>query len=209
MTSYPGSHRFHHYCVSYLLSCLDPGNLRLSQFNLCPCLTGHYRPPILKRYIQAVECGRGELASTTLGTSLSKAHLRFSDAHLATDTALLVAGYSQSCILTIYHYHTIVYLAWMSSSIHLLTLVVSRGYFRSQKTVLQLGLIGMTVLFVLLCVAICLAGSPAWPVALGVIGPAELYLDSSVSCSWREGNFQNITPDAYLALTLVTSAWGS
>jgi hypothetical protein len=45
----------------------------------------------------------------------------FSDAHLATGMALLIAGFTQLCRLTIYHFHTLFYLAWMAFSIYLLT----------------------------------------------------------------------------------------
>lgn len=124
--------------------------------------------------------------------------------------ALLLAGCSQSCTLTIYHFHTVVYLAWTCSSNHLLTLIVSRSYFGSRRTMLQWRVVGMTVLFVLPCVAICLADSSAWP-ASGACRPEgpqdsarrQLYFDSPVSCSWLSGNLDTMTPATYLALALV------
>ena len=131
--------------------------------------------------------------------------MRFSDVHLATGLTLLIAAYTQSHRLTIYHFHAIVYLAWTSSSIHLLTLIICRDDLRQKPSILYWRLFGMGAVFIMLCVAICLCGSPHWPNSR-YIGYGIFFFDAPVACTWRYGNFNHLSPDTSLAPALL--CWG-
>lgn len=94
---------------------------------------------------------------------LQKVLLTSNDAHLLTGLVILIADFSQACSITLYHYHAVVYLAWTSSSVHMVTLTISRFYLRSKKCVLIIRLMFMSILFVLLFIALCFTASPNWP----------------------------------------------
>lgn len=82
-----------------------------------------------------------------------------SDQQILTGISILTAGYAKRCTINIYHWQVVVYLAWMSSGTHLITLSVLREYLR-EKSILRLSRVaGMFILFVMLFIAIVPTGS--------------------------------------------------
>lgn len=131
---------------------------------------------------------------------LQKVLLALSDGHLLTGLAILIAGFSQACSITIYHYHAVVYLAWTSSSVHLVTLTISRFYLRNNKPVLIARLFFITVLFVLLFLALCLTASTTWPTSID----AKYTFDQSAICTWTDGNLDKWRGDTVFALIILS-----
>ncbi|KAI9701401.1 MAG: hypothetical protein M1820_006492 [Bogoriella megaspora] len=83
----------------------------------------------------------------------------FSDQQIITGIAILVAGWSKLLgdkkgNLSAYHFHTIIYLAWMSSNVHLSTLTLLRDPLRGSTFVRWWRLVGMGVLFLGLFIAL-------------------------------------------------------
>lgn len=71
-----------------------------------------------------------------------------------TGISILTTGYAKIYTISVYHLQIVIYLAWMSSGTHLITLSVLRKYFR-EKSMLRISRVaGMTILFVMLFVAI-------------------------------------------------------
>ena len=80
---------------------------------------------------------------------LKKFVLALSDQQLVTGLAILTAGYTNRCTLTIFHFNIIASLAWFSSTTHLSTLAVLRVYLmdrprvRDWRVVAMLSLLGL------------------------------------------------------------------
>lgn len=82
-----------------------------------------------------------------------------SDQQILTGVSILTAGYAKRCSINVYHWQVVVYLAWMSSGTHLITLWVLRDYLR-EKSILRLSRVaGMFILFLMLFIAIAPTGS--------------------------------------------------
>lgn len=87
--------------------------------------------------------------------------MSLSDQQLVTGLAILVAGYYEmmNSYLDSYHWEIVVYLAWMSSSVHIASLTVLRDVFNRNPTLRNLRVAGMLILLALLSVA-------TWPTRL-------------------------------------------
>lgn len=131
---------------------------------------------------------------------LQKVLPTLSDAHLLTELAILIAGFSQACSITLYHYHAVVYLAWTSSSVHMVTLTISRFYLRSKKFVLVVRLVFMSILFMLLFVALCFTASPNWPTS-SVDG---FTFDAHAACTLQDREWSYWRSDTIFALILIS-----
>ena len=150
-------------------------------------------------------CNSSQYA-TTARVVLPQADAAFSDIHLATGAAILIAGYSQVCSLTIYHYHAVVYLAWISSTVHLLTLLICRKHLQRRSHVLRWRLIMMIINLILSVVAIALTGSKMWPSTVEASGYS---FDAPISCTWYFGNLESLTFNAAIPMILVISGFNA
>lgn len=98
---------------------------------------------------------RGPQRTAKLGEALQKALLSFSDLQIITGFSILVSGYSQlKCGLSVYHWVTVVNLAWFSTLTHLTTLTSLRKYFQTRPAFRLWRLIGMGVTIVMLGAAL-------------------------------------------------------
>ncbi len=95
--------------------------------------------------------------------------------------AVLIAGFLQLCRISVYHFHFVVYLAWMASGTHMTTLTLLRTYLRRHRPVLRWRVMAMTAMFIMLFVALALTSSRVWP---GAYGP-RLFFNSPVRCAWK------------------------
>lgn len=132
--------------------------------------------------------------------------LSFSDAHLVTGFAILLAGYSQACSITIYHFYIITYLGWISSAVHMMTLTISRAYLRRHRAVLHWRLGAMCTLFILLFIALAFTGSSPSPIN-SEYQMFRFDFDTSVVCSWVDGNLNYWEPDTVLSVCLLSAGF--
>jgi hypothetical protein len=105
--------------------------------------------------------------------------LSFSDQQLVTGLAILVAGYCEMLNnnLSLYHWNIVVYLAWMSSAVHIASLTLLKDVFNKRSWLRNLRVAGMLALLTLLTIAMlplrriyvpdstpvrCLWGSRTW-----------------------------------------------
>lgn len=88
--------------------------------------------------------------------TLDKVILTFSDQQLITGLSIMIAGYVESVYsdLDAYHWYIIVYLAWMSSTVHLITLTLLRTWMNENPLLRNLRMFGMAILLGLLAVAL-------------------------------------------------------
>lgn len=88
--------------------------------------------------------------------TLDKVVLNFSDQQLIACLTILIAGYSESIYhgLAICHWPIVVYLGWMSSNVHLVSLTLLRPWLNKNRLLRNLRLSGMVILLALLAAAI-------------------------------------------------------
>ncbi|KAF2231458.1 hypothetical protein EV356DRAFT_290504 [Viridothelium virens] len=88
------------------------------------------------------------------GQSMQDCLRSLSDQQIVTGVAVLVAGFAKLGSISIYHYQTVIYLAWMASNVHLTTLTLLRGYLQSHHFLRAWRVTGMLILFIMLCIAL-------------------------------------------------------
>ncbi|KAF2150723.1 hypothetical protein K461DRAFT_181300 [Myriangium duriaei CBS 260.36] len=91
--------------------------------------------------------------------------LAFSDQQIITGCAVLIAGFAglrNSSRISVYHFHIVVYLAWMASNVHLSALTMLSKYFSTRRSLLNWRLLGMTALVIGLLVALVPTASYGW-----------------------------------------------
>ncbi|KAI9880073.1 MAG: hypothetical protein M1830_005605 [Pleopsidium flavum] len=79
--------------------------------------------------------------------------LALSDQQLVTGLAMLIAGYTKRCSMSLYHFNIVTALAWFSSTIHLSTLTVLRDHLMDHPMVRTWRVIGMVSMLGLLLIA--------------------------------------------------------
>lgn len=79
--------------------------------------------------------------------------LTLSDQQLVTGLAVLIAGYSKTCSMSIFYFNVVGSLAWFSSATHLATLGVLRKYLVAHSTVRDWRVFAMGLLLIMLLVA--------------------------------------------------------
>ena len=102
--------------------------------------------------------------------------MSLSDQQLVTGLAILVAGYYEMANhnLTLYHWHMIVWLALLSSSVHIASLTLLRDVLNKNPVLRNLRVAGMLILLVLLSTA-------TWPTRGGL---SALYVPAK--CCWTQ-----------------------
>ena len=98
----------------------------------------------------------------TFFQALAEGVLAFSDTQVIQGIAILVAAFVNITELTVYDWQIVVYLAWMSSNVHLTTLTFLRDYLNERPTLCVIRIIGMFILLVLLLVAFVPTSSYNW-----------------------------------------------
>ena len=93
---------------------------------------------------------------------MEKFTLALSDQQLVTGLAVLIAGFYKRCTMSAYHFGIVISLAWLSSTVHLSTLVVLRDYFLQRPFLRSFKVVGMLSMLCLLFGAEFLTDSPAF-----------------------------------------------
>jgi hypothetical protein len=101
--------------------------------------------------------------------------LSLSDQQLVTGLAILIAGYYETLNngLSVYHWNIVVYLAWMSSAVHIASLTLLKDVFNKRPKLRNIRVAGMLLLLVLLTAAM-------WP-----LRRAFVPIGTPVRCLWR------------------------
>lgn len=139
---------------------------------------------------------------------LQRLLIAFSDGHLITGLAMLVAAFSQTQSITIFHFNVAVYLAWLSSSVHMVTLSVCRSYLQSSPFLVYWRLGAAGILWLLLLVSLAMTASPRSPVNRGD-GEDDLdqapffWYDTPVLCTWHCSEMSKWPVDTIVASVLI------
>lgn len=129
-----------------------------------------------------------------------------SDQQIVTGLSILAAGYAKRCTINVYHWQVVVYLAWMSSSTHLITLSVLRTYLREKRILRVVRVAGMLILFMMLCIAIIPTGSQTYYYIMngGYTNEGSAFGVPS-ACFWRHKYWNGWRWDSGLSLFLLVS----
>ena len=123
----------------------------------------------------------------------------FSDQLIVTGIAVLVAGFANNATLSVYHFQIVTWQAWLASNSHQVTLTVLQHYLRSHATVLYFRAIAMTLIYIMLFVAIILAGPPT-------SGYCRSYkhFDANVRDTWTNQCLKSLSIDVAFSLGLLS-----
>lgn len=104
------------------------------------------------------------LGRVRFNLALEKAIIALSDQQIVTGIAIMAAGFQGLRLggIDSYHYQTVLYLAWMSSSVHLSALSILAPVLRGRPALRIWRLVGMLVLLVLLLVGLVPTVSNDW-----------------------------------------------
>lgn len=125
--------------------------------------------------------------------------MSLSDQQLVTGLAILTAAYYEmlnSGTMDIYHWQIVVYLAWMSSSVHIASLTLLRDVFNRNPVLRNIRVAGMLILLVLLTIA-------TWPTR-STFG-APWFTPARCLWTWSPGGWVN--PDWSLTITMLLFAY--
>jgi hypothetical protein len=148
---------------------------------------------------------------------LQRSMMTLSDGHLITGLAILVAAFSQARSITIYHFNISVYLAWLSFSVHMVTLSICRPIFQDRPAYLYWRLASAGLLFVLLLSGLALTSSRQSPQnnrflqddywlsdSTSPKPPPPFFMDSAIMCTWSCGNLNSWPADTIIAFVLIS-----
>lgn len=149
------------------------------------------------------------------GVTLRQCVLVFSDQQIVTGIAILIAGFASFSEISVYHFQIVIYLGWMSSSVHLSALTMLAEYLGKRRALLSWRIVGMMMLFVLLLVALIPTASNYWAVLIPSDDSTDddIYLISGwaipAKCFWLRTYGNGVNPDAPLGfiLLLVSYIW--
>ena len=129
------------------------GALRTLLLHSKATLTGFVFPesPLLDQKLDTAEERKRDRARRSKG--LERFILALSDQQLVTGLAVLIAGYTNRCSISIYHFRIISTLGWFSSTTHLSTMAVLRAYLIDHPRVRDWRVVAMLAIFGLLVVS--------------------------------------------------------
>jgi len=139
--------------VSYLFGQVDS-----SLLNTVDTQVFHVRP------FRALRSRNDRPTRLRVSQALRQAILALSDQQIVTGIAILGAGFQGLRLggIDSYHYQTVIYLAWMSSSVHLSALSILAPILKERPALRIWRLVGMLVLLVLLIIALIPTLSNDW-----------------------------------------------
>lgn len=129
--------------------------------------------------------------------------MSISDQQLVTGLAILVAGYYEMMNnnLSLYHWQIVVYLAWLSSAVHIASLTLLRDVFNSNPALRNLRVAGMLALLALLAIAMWLTRFTAQPYVMGL--PARCLWTQAQGDSYGTSAIDMSSVDPNWVLTIV------
>ena len=132
--------------------------------------------PHLRRVDRQVFWANSRNEGSRWRTVIEKVMMSLSDQQLVTGLAILIAGYYEMMNnnLALYHWHMIVWLALLSSSVHIASLTLLRDVLNNNPVLRNLRVAGMLILLALLATA-------TWPTRAGLSA-----IPVPAKCCWTQ-----------------------
>jgi hypothetical protein len=141
----------------------------------------------LSALLRLLRLAKGKSADKTTFSreQKSEAVVRFtlamSDQQLVTGLAILIGTIANMCRISFYEFQVATSLAWFSATTHLATLDVLRGYFRLNRGVCYVRVVGITVNLILLGISLIAVS----------MGNGPDYLINPVQCVFSPNGLDN------------------
>lgn len=138
--------------------------------------------------------------------------LALSDQQIVTGIAIMGAGFQglRTGRTSVYHFQVVLYLAWMSSSVHLSAITLLQSYLRKRRGILMWRLTGMIVLLILLTIGLVPTISNDWGILWwdGMLDGRTGWAIPA-KCFWGNLWDDGVGPDAPLGFIIlaVTYIW--
>ena len=141
-----------------VLSSYLSGQVDESLLNIVDTKVFHVRP------FRPPRVRSGKPTRLRISLAVRQAILSLSDQQIVTGIAILAAGFQGLRLggIDSYHFQTVIYLAWMSSSVHLSALSILTPILKDRPALRVWRLVGMLVLLVLLVIALIPTVSNDW-----------------------------------------------
>lgn len=142
--------------------------------------------------------------------------LAFSDQQIVTGIAIMIAGFVglHKGDISVYHYQIVLYLAWLSSSVHLSALTLLRPYLNAHPGVKAWRLTGMLVLFLMLVIGLVPTVSYDWGiVSYSGTGSISVGKDQPTGwgmpavCFWGKAYGDGVNNDAPIGYILLVVSY--
>lgn len=149
-------------------------------------------------------------------TSIRKFVLSLSDQQIVTGIAIMAAGLRGLAKGTIstYHYQIVLYLAWLSSSVHLSAISLLTPYLGKYKGLRTWRLVGMLALLIMLLVGLVPTISDNWGTVSSAYDPSRGSVQPTgwgvpAACFWGRTYGDGVNNDAPLgyAILVVSYVW--
>lgn len=144
--------------------------------------------------------------------ALLKFILALSDQQIVTGIAVLGAGFVglRTGEISVYHFQIVIYLAWMSSSVHLCALTLLGPFLRHHRGLLAWRLVGMLTLLVMLLIALVPTVSVQWAI-LSPLSDWETDDETSFGapalCFWGRTWGSGVNPDAVISFLILAVSY--
>ena len=160
----------------------------------------------------------GRATRLRVHAAIRQAVLALSDQQIVTGIAIMGAGFQGLRLggIDSYHYQTVLYLAWMSSSVHLSALSLLAPYLHQRPALKAWRLVGMLVLLVLLIIGLVPSVSNDWGLVARPTAahePLHFLPDGTgwgipAICFWGRTWGDGANPDAVLGYILLVLSYG-
>ncbi|WPH05124.1 Hypothetical protein R9X50_00802600 [Acrodontium crateriforme] len=143
---------------------------------------------------------------------IRKAVLSLSDQQIVTGIAIMGAGFQglRTGSISTYHFQIVLYLAWMSSSVHLSALTLLRPFLMDHKGVKTWRLVGMLVLLVLLFIGLVPTVSNDWGIeynAVDAVDDPRTSWATPAICFWTRTYGDGVNADAILGWVILIGSY--
>ncbi|RMY83549.1 hypothetical protein D0861_07377 [Hortaea werneckii] len=139
-----------------------------------------------------------------------------SDQQIVTGIAIMTAGFVglRSGQISVYHYQIVLYLAWLSSSVHLSALTLLRPFLNRHTGVKVWRLVGMGALFVMLIIGLVPTVSYDWGI-INFMDPKDSSIGENdltgwgvpASCFWGKTYADGVNNDAPIGYVLLVISY--
>ncbi|KAI6914208.1 hypothetical protein D0869_04563 [Hortaea werneckii] len=139
-----------------------------------------------------------------------------SDQQIVTGIAIMTAGFVglRSGQISVYHYQIVLYLAWLSSSVHLSALTLLRPFLNRHAGVKVWRLVGMGALFIMLVIGLVPTVSYDWGI-INFMDPKDSSIGENnltgwgvpASCFWGKTYADGVNNDAPIGYVLLVISY--
>ena len=138
--------------------------------------------------------------------AIDKAVLGYADQQIIYGFAILIAGFIQWGSISVYHYHVVIYLAWMSSNTHLSAVTLLPSIFDDAKRHIRnmLRLIGMSIVAAMLVAALVPTTKRFW--FLIAFNWSDLPTGVPARCFWQSEYAGTFEKDSLWSFLIVIAS---